>query len=781
MDASGEPTSTRRLGRYLLVQRIKEHGQGIVYHAIQDQPRRTVAVKVLKSTRPSPQQVALFRQEIETLGKLQHPGIATIFEGDAVEEPSASDPARKQVTYFIAMELVTGASHLTDYVREKNLTLGQALKLFAEVARTLQFVHDNQTVHRDIKPSNILVDAEGRSKLIDFGLAWDRTSVPDPILLAMSSRPVGTPAYMSPEVCASPDKITPQADIYGLGLMLLEYLLGEPAVVVGTFSELPDREKIIEGVSPAVWRRLRDVPAPLLAVVRRACNPLATGRYGRASDLAEDLLCVADGRLPRKAGKTSARERLAGKCAALNRWPWLTIPFAAMCGCLAASAVSNYVPVHSELDYSLNRSIVYSRSLAPGLKSTRIVLADLPSLGLPEIANASGYPAYAAGDVIAGRYPAARMAERLAEAGARAVALDYFFGPPRPDRSAAGTAATTRLAESLTRIKAIGMTEVVISEHFWHGMGGTDPALRGAVASGVPIANPVTRPTNLTLARFSVTTGKLSPGLALQSAGAYLAPHWARRYQLGRGGTALDIYFDQPASGPVTSRMFDGAIWTLWTLQGFNFTGAAAEHDLAESDLTAEVLVDVPDTEELKRTSIDPVDILYRWDLAKLKQEVDGKLVIIGTSGADDRINYPGGALQGAVFNAVAADRVANDAEIVPLQQWRLLWSFAPPLEGVLSLMLGLCAATAAVWLGLRTLAGVLATWALLVWPLTIVVAIGCRVLVPPWASLTAVVVAVFAALVFARPSILQRMVSRPWLCAKSSGNALTATRPLVN
>src|SRR5262249_38663193 len=130
---------------------------------VQDQPHRTVALKVIRPDYVSPEMLRRFALESNILGRLQHPGIAQIYEAGTAEGPYASQ------SYF-AMELVRGQS-LTEYAKTQALELNQRLELFAKICDAVHYAHDQGVIHRDLKPPNILVDASGQPKILDFGVA----------------------------------------------------------------------------------------------------------------------------------------------------------------------------------------------------------------------------------------------------------------------------------------------------------------------------------------------------------------------------------------------------------------------------------------------------------------------------------------------------------------------------------------------------------------------------------------------------------------------------------
>ena len=147
---------------YAVLREIGHGGMGVIYEALQTDPPRPVALKVMRSRGSSDKRnrLLLFRQEVASLARLNFPNIAAIYGS------GQTDDGR----HYFAMELVRGAP-LTDYVRGHQLSLRRILGLFRTVCGAVHYAHQRGVIHRDLKPSNIIVDADGNPKVVDFGLA----------------------------------------------------------------------------------------------------------------------------------------------------------------------------------------------------------------------------------------------------------------------------------------------------------------------------------------------------------------------------------------------------------------------------------------------------------------------------------------------------------------------------------------------------------------------------------------------------------------------------------
>src|SRR5262245_22496816 len=210
------------IGRYKLLEKIGEGGFGEVWMAEQREPvKRRVALKIIKLGMNSRQIVARFEAERQALAMMDHANIAKIFDADV------TDTGRP---YFV-MELVRGIK-ITEYCDQNQLPTRERLRLFIVVCQAIQHAHQKGVIHRDIKPSNILVtlhDGVPVPKVIDFGIAKaTQQELTDKTVFTQFQQFIGTPAYISPEQAEmSGLDIDTRADIYSLGVLLYELLVGQ--------------------------------------------------------------------------------------------------------------------------------------------------------------------------------------------------------------------------------------------------------------------------------------------------------------------------------------------------------------------------------------------------------------------------------------------------------------------------------------------------------------------------------------------------------------------------
>jgi serine/threonine protein kinase len=278
--AGALPPPPAYLGRYRVIRRLGEGGMGVVYEAEQDTPRRAVAVKVLRPGLVSPNLLKRFANEAEILGRLQHPGVAQIFEAGVADDGQP----------FFAMEFVRGVP-LDEYVRRHSLAAAARLELVARVCDAVHHAHERGVVHRDLKPDNVLVDDHGRPKVLDFGIARVAGGErPSATARTRTGQMIGTLGYMSPEqVVGDPSAVDGRTDVFALGVILYELFAHRPPYHLDDLP-LPEAARVIREVDPprlgAIDLRLR---GDVETIVAKALEKEKSRRYPSAGDLAADL------------------------------------------------------------------------------------------------------------------------------------------------------------------------------------------------------------------------------------------------------------------------------------------------------------------------------------------------------------------------------------------------------------------------------------------------------------------------------------------------------------
>lgn len=279
------PAHRLAIGSYRIVRVIGAGGMATVYEAVQDQPHRRVALKVMRHGLSRASSLARFRFETEVLARLHHPGIAQIFEAGAHDEHDGT------CTPFFAMELVADAHPITAHADTASLSTRQRLAMLAGVCDAVHHGHQLGIIHRDLKPGNILVGADGHTKVIDFGVA--RSTDPSHTRITYQAdvgQLLGTLNYMSPEQCTGDAaSLDTRTDVYSLGVILYELLCGR---LPHDVSNVPitealrivqrDDPKRPSGIHPALRGDLE-------AIILKAIDKDRDRRYPTASEFAADI------------------------------------------------------------------------------------------------------------------------------------------------------------------------------------------------------------------------------------------------------------------------------------------------------------------------------------------------------------------------------------------------------------------------------------------------------------------------------------------------------------
>jgi WD40 repeat protein len=323
---SAGPAEARRINHYRILRVLGVGGMGTVYEAEQDNPRRTVALKVIRPGLSSPGLVKRFTQEAQILGRLHHPGIAQVYEAGLTEDGRP----------YFAMELIRGVP-LDEHAGRHNLDAPARLALVARVCDAVQHAHDKGVIHRDLKPANILIDESGQPKVLDFGVAH----ATDADLQTTTGRTVagqllGTPNYMSPEqVSADPAALDARSDVYALGVILFE-LLAHRLPYHLQYLPLHEVARVIREQEPSALGSIdRQLRGDVETIVAKALEKDKARRYASAGALAADVRRHLSHE-PILARRVSAAGRLL-------RWARRHPSLAALLGLLAAAAVGSTV------------------------------------------------------------------------------------------------------------------------------------------------------------------------------------------------------------------------------------------------------------------------------------------------------------------------------------------------------------------------------------------------------------------------------------------------------
>ena len=266
-----------KVGRYKILGELGRGAMGVVYKAEDPNLDRVVALKtIIVEAEDAAESRKRFFMEAKAAGKLNHPHVVTTFDcGD------------HDGMAYLAMELLEGTDLRTRLTKD-GVTPLEAVDIARQVAEGLAYAHERGIVHRDIKPGNIMLDAQGRAKIMDFGLARMRMADHK----TTTGMVLGTPRYMSPEQIAG-QPVDARSDLFSLGIVLYEMLTGTRLFSGEGIEQVQHSILNVDPVPPT--RVIPALPAMLDFVVARALKKDPAVRYQDARELAADLTtCLAE-------------------------------------------------------------------------------------------------------------------------------------------------------------------------------------------------------------------------------------------------------------------------------------------------------------------------------------------------------------------------------------------------------------------------------------------------------------------------------------------------------
>ena len=260
------------VAHYRIVEKIGAGGMGEVYLAEDTGLNRKVALKFLPPHLCQDEDFrSRFKREAQAAAKLNHPNIVTIFE---VSEHNGRP--------YFAMEHVEGRA-LKDVIKKDELSISKIIELAIGICEGLEKAHQAGVIHRDVKPSNIVIDVDGRPKLLDFGLA----AVQGSEKLTMTGSTLGTIGYMSPEQIEGKD-IDQRSDLFSLGVMLYEMIASRPPFKGDT--EAATLKSILNDTPEPLARYKSDMPGELQRIIDKALEKDIKTRYQHADGMLSDLM-----------------------------------------------------------------------------------------------------------------------------------------------------------------------------------------------------------------------------------------------------------------------------------------------------------------------------------------------------------------------------------------------------------------------------------------------------------------------------------------------------------
>ena len=262
----------KNLKHYRLTELIDEGGTSMVFKAYDFDTGKTVAIKVLNEGTSR----GRFRREVRAVVRLDHPHILPVFDYDLKDSPA-----------YLVMPFIEGGT-LRDLLKARRLSLREVVEMFGQIARALDYAHEEGILHRDIKPGNILIAEDGAPKLADFGIAKEYKideTVTHWVSRTSTGLISGTPPYMAPEHAQG--KGSKHSDIYSLGIVLYEMMVGDVPYRAENPWDLINMH--VYAPIPKLRDKRADLPEAMEAVVQKALAKNPEHRFVTASEMAQAL------------------------------------------------------------------------------------------------------------------------------------------------------------------------------------------------------------------------------------------------------------------------------------------------------------------------------------------------------------------------------------------------------------------------------------------------------------------------------------------------------------
>ncbi len=262
-------------GKYRIIEKLGQGGMGIIYRVRHTLLGLDLALKALKLSRLHSERALIrFEREIRALAAIRHPNLVRIYDSDI----------DNHIPYYV-MEYLPKGSLYYRLRKDGPLHPIEALKIISKIAEGLHQAHSRGILHRDIKSENILFDSEGQPVLIDFGLSILKEELSRDERVTKAGCVVGTPHYMSPEQMISPRKIDARSDVFALGIILYEMLLGYHPLLKHSRAEV--MIKIATEDFPPIESLKPNLPKSIAQITRRAVQRRRENRYQSAMELAQ--------------------------------------------------------------------------------------------------------------------------------------------------------------------------------------------------------------------------------------------------------------------------------------------------------------------------------------------------------------------------------------------------------------------------------------------------------------------------------------------------------------
>jgi serine/threonine protein kinase len=633
--AAPPDTSLARVGHFTLQRPIGEGGMGSVYEAMQDHPRRLVALKIMRHGLASPAAVRRFEMEAELLGRLQHPAIAQVFESGTFTDSVGPVP-------YFAMEIIHGAAPITAYADAAGLSLRDRIALFIVVVDAIHHAHTRGIIHRDLKPSNIVIDRTGAPRIIDFGVA--RAMDADAATMQTSATHlVGTLQYMSPEqtvtgTAADARLVDSRSDVYSLGVVLYELVAGRlPYEVRGL--PLDEAMRAVREATPRPPGQVRAEgadggarpPRDLDAIVLTAMRKEPERRYQSAAELRDDLQRLLNGE-PIRAQRDTIRYVLTTRARTwAARHPVAALVLAVGAAGLSASYVGDWLTRWTGTTLAFDRALGAAAAASPANIPSldRVRLVAVTDQTAAAIEQREGLSPGAIGNL---RAQFGRMMTRLAGTGVRAVVFDLDFIGDSPDDEAFVAGVSALGAAGPGGAPVIAGTANGEWQATEESLAGYSRRIRSVVRVGGATTMHST-PTHLAvdLAVAQSPSRVVVPSLSLAAYAAIRQPQSHPVFQLLPDQAAIRIDYVRHFGGtPGTfQRGGDPDVVPISGVERAPPPAADDDVGIREGDLECVLLIDLPPRSALDAVTVSLEDILAASD-EDLRTWFDGRTAVVG-------------------------------------------------------------------------------------------------------------------------------------------------------
>jgi serine/threonine protein kinase len=384
-DSQETPTLTGTFGKYQLVSELGRGAMGVVFEAIDSELNRTVALKMLLTTvsltaEDAAQDQERFLREARVSANLpKHPNIVGVHEAGIIN-------SRR----YIAMEFVKGRQ-MSAWFKESGVSLRRKIGVLRDIALAIEHAHRHRVIHRDLKPHNVLIDAEGKPHVMDFGLAKRMTEGPADANLTIQGIVAGTPSYMSPEQAEGRRDVDHRTDIYAMGVMLFEILADRVPFVGPTPFKV--MVKVVQEPMPSVStvaasRGITSVDPGLENICLKAVAKKPSERYATAAAYAADLTRWLEGQRvttiapSRKPGKRTGPTTVIGlqRPSTVSQSSILAASMAgiAVIAIVAFLLLRDTTPPAPSIDYRPAETLLAQGQAEEALQALETILRDHP-------------------------------------------------------------------------------------------------------------------------------------------------------------------------------------------------------------------------------------------------------------------------------------------------------------------------------------------------------------------------------------------------------------------